>query len=105
MTDIYIDWGFTENPFQTTPLSAHKAGKALLVGREVELRKLGMRMHKYPTITCVEGPYAPEGTSCTFLFLQPSKQFGRLVDAQPPIFVGISYISWCAAIVRIEYSQ
>lgn len=63
MTDIYIDWGFTANPFQTTPLSANKAGKALLVGREEELRKLGMRMHKYPAITCVEGPHGVGKTS------------------------------------------
>lgn len=61
--DIYVDWGFSENPFQTTPLSANKAGKALLVGREAELRKVGTRMHKYPTITCVEGPHGAGKTS------------------------------------------
>lgn len=60
---IYTAWGFRENPFQTTPLAADKAGKALLVGREEELKKLGIRMHKYPTITCVEGAHGVGKTS------------------------------------------
>ncbi|MBN9696237.1 MAG: hypothetical protein J0L85_10610 [Zoogloea sp.] len=55
MSDMYNDWGFVENPFQTTPLEADEAGRTLLIGREKELRKIQNRLKTYPKMPCLEG--------------------------------------------------
>jgi hypothetical protein len=53
--DIYKDWGFNENPFQTTALEADEAGLQLLVGRSKEINKFTRRLFNPPSIVTVEG--------------------------------------------------
>lgn len=53
--DSYVEWGFDENPFQTTAIRADRYGSQLLVGRTEEKQILRGRLQRYPQITCVEG--------------------------------------------------
>lgn len=55
MSDMYSDWGFAQNPFQTTPLEANEAGRTLLIGRELQLKKIQNRLKTYPKMPCLEG--------------------------------------------------
>lgn len=55
MSDMYSDWGFAQNPFQTTPLEANEPGRTLLIGRNGELRKIQNRLRTYPKMPCLEG--------------------------------------------------
>ncbi len=55
MSKIYRDWGFTDNPFQTTALKADEQGEALLVGRSEELEKLVRRLLNPPKLATLEG--------------------------------------------------
>ncbi|WP_155893250.1 ATP-binding protein [Cystobacter fuscus] len=55
MTDIYREWGFTENPFQTTALLPNDRGSRLLVGRENELLKLRKLLRHGPKLVTLEG--------------------------------------------------
>lgn len=52
---IYTDWGFTANPFQTTPLAADDVGDQLLVGRDAELMRLMTQLENSPRHPTVEG--------------------------------------------------
>lgn len=55
MSKIYRDWGFTDNPFQTTALKADEQGEALLIGRAAELDKLTRRLLNPPKLATLEG--------------------------------------------------
>jgi hypothetical protein len=55
MSDMYSEWGFAQNPFQTTPLEANDAGRTLLIGRDKELLKIQNRLKTYPKMPCLEG--------------------------------------------------
>lgn len=52
---IYREWGFSSNPFETTPLSPTETGRALLVGRDEECRQLRRRLENPPRIPTIEG--------------------------------------------------
>jgi hypothetical protein len=52
---IYDDWGFSDNPFQTTSLPPSEIGLKLLVGRDEELKRLEKRLTNPPKIPTVEG--------------------------------------------------
>lgn len=53
--NIYQNWNFWENPFQTTALPPDKDGKNLLVGRDSEINLIKRRIFNPPAIVCVEG--------------------------------------------------
>lgn len=59
----YQDWGFVDNPFTTMPLQANEQGKALLIGRDVELRGLINRITNPPRIPTIEGGIGTGKTS------------------------------------------
>ena len=52
---IYIEWGFTSSPFQTTSLPATDLGERLLVGRDTVLKSLMGRITSVPKLATVEG--------------------------------------------------
>ncbi len=54
--NFYQSWGFSESPFQTTPLPASSLGETLLVGRREELNRLKQRICNPPKISTLEGP-------------------------------------------------
>lgn len=53
--NIYKQWGFKENPFQTTALQPDEIGNLLLVGRDNEVNKLLRRIYNPPSLVTVEG--------------------------------------------------
>lgn len=53
--NIYKEWSFKENPFQTSPLPPELAGNKLISGREQEIRKLTKRIYNQPQIPTIEG--------------------------------------------------
>ena len=53
--DVYKEWNFKENPFQTTSLPPLDIGKQLLAGRDHEIRRLLVRLYNQPQIVTVEG--------------------------------------------------
>ncbi|MBU2867131.1 hypothetical protein [Pacificibacter marinus] len=53
--NVYQEWGFKQNPFETLALPANKTGVRLLVGREKELKKLSQRLDSSTKIATVEG--------------------------------------------------
>ncbi|UED71594.1 hypothetical protein [Brevibacillus sp. HD3.3A] len=53
--NIYNSWGFTENPFNTTALTADERGIELLVGRDQEIHRIISRLHTPPKIVTLEG--------------------------------------------------
>lgn len=55
MMSIYNEWGFQDNPFHTTALPASETGATLLLGREVELRRLRRLMSSPPKLATIEG--------------------------------------------------
>lgn len=60
---MYSDWGFLDNPFQTSPLQADQKGRTLLIGRDTDLRRIENRLRNYPKIPCLEGPNGVGKTS------------------------------------------
>jgi hypothetical protein len=60
---IYLDWGFSQNPFDTTALPATDTGRKLLVGRDKELAMLVRRLRNPPRIPTLEGPNGVGKTS------------------------------------------
>lgn len=52
---IYREWGFSDNPFQTTVLPPNDVGRSLLVGREQELGALKRRLLNPPKMPTLEG--------------------------------------------------
>jgi hypothetical protein len=52
---IYDQWGLSDNPFQTTALPPTKHGSNLLIGREVDLKKLKARLNNPPKLPTLEG--------------------------------------------------
>jgi DNA-binding MarR family transcriptional regulator len=50
-----MDWGFFDNPFQTTVLPPNKLGQRLLVGRDRELAALKRRLLNPPKMPTLEG--------------------------------------------------
>ena len=52
---IYLDWGFAQNPFDTTALPASEVGRKLLIGRDKELSALVRRLRNPPRIPTLEG--------------------------------------------------
>ncbi|RYD82586.1 MAG: hypothetical protein EOP84_09180 [Verrucomicrobiaceae bacterium] len=55
MSDIYREWGFTENPFQTTALLPNERGNRLLIGRDAEMEKLRKVLRHGPKLVTLEG--------------------------------------------------
>jgi hypothetical protein len=60
---IYLEWGFTQNPFDTTALPATETGRKLLIGRDRELAMLVRRLRNPPRIPTLEGPNGVGKTS------------------------------------------
>lgn len=52
---IYMEWGFFDNPFQTTVLPPNQLGQRLLVGRDQELGALKRRLLNPPKMPTLEG--------------------------------------------------
>ncbi|MEZ4939361.1 MAG: hypothetical protein R3D58_00745 [Saprospiraceae bacterium] len=61
--DIYSNWNFKDNPFNTTSLSADEAGNDLIAGREDEIRKFQRRLYNVPQIVTIEGEFGIGKTS------------------------------------------
>lgn len=55
MANVWSEFGFRENPYSTTPVPPTAEGQALLVGREKDLRRLGIRLTSTDTHPTVEG--------------------------------------------------
>lgn len=53
--NIYMQWGFTENPFKTKALTPDGLGERLLVGREEEKNLLKRRINNPPKLPTLEG--------------------------------------------------
>lgn len=53
--NIWTDFGFRENPYATRPIAADEEGERLLVGRDVELRKLAIYLSSTSTHPTIEG--------------------------------------------------
>lgn len=53
--NFYQEWGFIDNPFKTTPLQPNEEGKNLIVGRDVEIKRLTTRIFNPPSLVTVEG--------------------------------------------------
>lgn len=52
---MYVEWGFSDNPFQTTALPPSQLGSELLVGRDLELSQLMRRLKNPPRLPTLEG--------------------------------------------------
>lgn len=52
---IYKEWGFSGNPFKSSPLPASEAGNRLLAGRDVAVRRLKARVRNGPKVSTIEG--------------------------------------------------
>lgn len=55
MSNIYEEWGFSENPFTTRPLQADDIGAQLLVGRDTDAAAVLRRLETPPKATTLEG--------------------------------------------------
>lgn len=53
--NIYQEWGFIENPFNSSALQADESGKSLLVGREREAVQILRRLYNPPAAVTIEG--------------------------------------------------
>jgi DNA-binding MarR family transcriptional regulator len=53
---FYMQWGFSDSPFQSRALPADEVGERLLVGRRQELKRIKKRILNAPKIVTVEGP-------------------------------------------------
>lgn len=56
--NIYEEWGFRSNPFETLPLPANKKGSRLMVGREGAARRIRKGLvssNKYVTVEGLNG--------------------------------------------------
>lgn len=53
--DIYSEWGFRSNPFNTTPLPVSSEGDTLLVGRDAILSAIVRRIYNVPRVPTIEG--------------------------------------------------
>lgn len=53
--DIYQEWGFASNPFETSALPPNNLGDNLLIGREEEVNKLLRRIFNSSQYTTIEG--------------------------------------------------
>lgn len=53
--NIFRDWGFTDNPFETRPLPANENGSTLLIGRNTESDQIKRRLINTSNIVTVEG--------------------------------------------------
>ncbi|AMC35269.1 MarR family winged helix-turn-helix transcriptional regulator [Janthinobacterium sp. B9-8] len=60
---IYQEWGFKENPFSVSSLGANEEGKALLVGRDKELKKIKILLSIGEKWTCIDGAIGVGKTS------------------------------------------
>lgn len=82
----YVDWGFTNSPFQTTPLPSSVAGRALLTGRDTTLRQLKLLLRNGPKSPTIEGQNGVGKTSlvnvCAFELFQ-----SHLDDPKSPLYV------------------
>lgn len=52
---MYVEWGFTEPPFQTASLGANERGNRLLVGRDSEVGRFEALLASPPRAVTVEG--------------------------------------------------
>jgi DNA-binding MarR family transcriptional regulator len=66
---FYLEWGFKKNPFETNALPPTDEGNQLLVGRDVEIRKLRRRLDNAGKIPTVEGLNGVGKTSLTNVML------------------------------------
>ena len=83
---FYMDWGFTDNPFQTTALPPSKLGETLLVGRDDELAQLQRRLSNPPKLPTVEGLNGVGKTSLVNVATYRCFQ-DHLADRRKPLFI------------------
>lgn len=65
MSEPYTQWGFSQPPFQTSPLPSTPTGEKLLLGRSKEIDSLIYAIQDYPKLPTIEGP---SGLGKTSLF-------------------------------------
>lgn len=53
--NIYEEWGFKSNPFETLPLPANQKGSSLMVGREIASRRIRKGLSSSNKFVTVEG--------------------------------------------------
>jgi len=84
--NIFRDWGFTDNPFETKPLPPNDAGKALLIGRDTELSQFKRRLINTSNIVTIEGN---NGVGKTSLINVASYELYRnyIDNAEGPFFI------------------
>lgn len=54
-SSIYNSWNFTDNPFSAMPLLADSLGDQLFIGRDEELRRVGLRLTSSASAVCLDG--------------------------------------------------
>jgi hypothetical protein len=59
----WSQWGFSQSPFNVTPLLPDDAGLRLCVGREAEVELVASRLHRQQKVTCVDGKVGVGKTS------------------------------------------
>lgn len=62
---LWNDLGFSDNPYSTRPVPGDELGESLLVGRDVELRRLARYLRSSDTHPTLEGPNGVGKTSLT----------------------------------------
>jgi hypothetical protein len=71
---FYLEWGFKKNPFETNALPPSEEGNQLLVGRDVEMRRLRRRLDNSTKVPTVEGLNGVGKTSLTNVMLYRALQ-------------------------------
>jgi len=61
--NIYNQWTFKDNPFNTISLTADEIGNDLIAGRDEEIKKFLRRLYNLPQIVTIEGDFGIGKTS------------------------------------------
>ena len=84
---IYNSWRFTDNPFSARPLGADSTGNRLFVGRDDELRKVGIRLASGGAAVCLDGPVGVGKTSLANIAAYRAEQKYRSDPDRSPLLV------------------
>lgn len=78
--NIYEQWGFRADPFDTRALSPDSQGEELLIGRDKELAALERRLYTPPNIPSIEGMHGIGKTSLVNILLYRCKKRQLMVE-------------------------
>jgi hypothetical protein len=84
--DIWKQLGFSQNPYETTPLPCNAEGRKLLVGRDSEVQSLVRRISSASSHQTIAGD---NGVGKTSLIAVVQHELGHLGDKQRPYFFPI----------------